>query len=63
MSAPGSAKAPDMTRTEPETADELQAGRVESSGRRSPWQVWRQVLIAELLNLLERRRYDTPGTK
>lgn len=64
MSAPGSAKAPDKSAVEFEKKEEEEAReKKERSDAASPWHIWKQVLIAELLNLLERRRYDAPGTK
>jgi hypothetical protein len=46
-----------------EKKDEVGEEKKERSDASSPLQVWKQVLIAELLNILERRRYDAPGTK
>ncbi len=63
MSAPGSAKAPDKSAVEFEQREEDARDKKERSDAASPWHIWKQVLIAELLNLLERRRYDAPGTK
>jgi hypothetical protein len=63
MSAPGSAKAPDKSAVEFEKKKEEAREKKERSDAASPWHIWKQVLIAELLNLLERRRYDAPGTK
>jgi len=63
MSAPGSAKAPDKSAVECEKKKEEAREKKERSDAASPWHIWKQVLIAELLNLLERRRYDAPGTK
>jgi hypothetical protein len=56
MSAQASAKAPIR-------GDEALRSEVETDEDRNPnWssslRVWRQVVIAELLNLLEKRRYD-----
>lgn len=62
MSAPGSAKAPDKSAVEFEKKEEAREKQKHSDAA-SRWQVWKQVLIAELLNVLERRRYDAPGTK
>jgi hypothetical protein len=62
MSAPGSAKAPDTGAVEFEKKREA-GEKKERSDTASRWQVWKQVLIAELLNILERRRYDAPGTR
>ncbi len=57
MSAEGSAKAHDISRTELLVRGE---GRTTegASGSSSPWKVWKEVVIAELLNVLERHRYD-----
>ncbi len=65
MSAPGSAKAPDNDGMEFEKKGGPQRGRDQDrrSGAPSPWQVWKQVLIGELLNVLERRRYDALGMR
>ena len=63
MSAPGSAKAPVANAVRFEKKDEVGEEKKERSDASSPLQVWKQVLIAELLNILERRRYDAPGTK
>lgn len=62
MPAPGSAKAPDMNAVEFGNKEDGRR-RKERSDPVSRLHIWKQVLIAELLNLLERRRYDAPGTK
>jgi hypothetical protein len=56
MSAQGSVKAPEMSGTELRARKEGRSK--EASLGSSSWKVWKEVLIAELLNVLERRRYD-----
>ena len=63
MSAPGSAKAPDKSAVEFEQREEDARDKKERYDAASPWHIWKQVLIAKLLNILERRRYDAPGTE
>lgn len=62
MPAPGSARAPEVGAIELEK-NEAAGEKQERSDALSRWQIWKQVLIAELLNVLERRRYDAPGMK
>ena len=56
MSATGSAKAPDANdQDSPDRSSNLSPERPAIA----PWfHTWKQVVIAELLNLLERRRID-----
>ena len=58
MLSQGSANAPDLRYVERKNKrDKL---NFEShSAAHSAWQVWKQVIIGEILNVLERRRYDT----
>lgn len=51
MAAQASAKAPEPTLQAPITKPEQPAAI-------SQWTVWKQVVIAEVLNVLEKRRYD-----
>jgi hypothetical protein len=59
MSSPGSAKASEKNRME------FKANEANDNDKHfrnsSPWKIWTQVLIAELLNVLEGRRYDVTG--
>ncbi len=57
MSTQGSAKAPDPSYVEHEARIDKPSYEAHSSSN-SPWHVWKQVIIGELLNVLERRRYD-----
>jgi hypothetical protein len=59
MPASGSAKAPGVTVVKFEEVREEDG----ANHTFSQWQVWKQVLIAELLIVLERRRYDCPDRK
>ena len=60
MFTQGWAKAPDANRTQPEEHEEIT--RRETRGQSaSSWHVWEQVIIGEILNVLERRRYDSPA--
>ena len=57
MSTQGSAKAPDLSRIKFDAKKESTQPDIPTSSS-SGWKVWRQVIIGELLNVLERRRYD-----
>jgi hypothetical protein len=57
MSSQGPAKAPDLRGME----REKQSDSSQHQGQRqssSVWQVWKQVIIGEILNVMERRRDD-----
>jgi hypothetical protein len=54
MSSQGWAKAPEARSEENKDASQRQAHAEPAS----TWHVWKQVVIGEILNVLERRRYD-----
>ena len=51
MAAEASAKAP-------QTPSQAAATNHQQQAAPSQWQIWKQVVIAEVLNVLENRRYD-----
>jgi hypothetical protein len=57
MSTQGSAQAPDLSGVEHDEKKESTNPDVHAASK-TPWKVWKQVIIGELLNVLERRRYD-----
>ena len=58
MSSQGSAKAPDLSGVEHDKKKDSTSPGIRTAPS-STWYVWKQVIIGEILNILERRRYDS----
>ena len=42
----------------PKTTTQTPAANLQKSTSTSQWEIWKQVVIAEVLNVLENRRYE-----